>query len=77
MVSTFQTAYCVIKKKKKKDKTGNDRQTTHLSRKGCLPLYILCAELSRCFATFYQDTRFFISGKLPIAYDDIQCLIKC
>ena len=24
-----------------------------------------------------QDTRFFISGKLPIVHDYIQCLIKC
>ena len=24
-----------------------------------------------------QDTRFFISGKLPIVHDYIQCLMKC
>ena len=39
----------------------------------------------KIFATSYffntrykiQDTRFFISGKLPIVHDYIQCLIKC
>ena len=27
--------------------------------------------------TILQDTRFFISGKLPIVHDYIQCLINC
>ena len=35
--------------------------------------------ITMCRYTRYkiQDTRFFISGKLPIVHDYIHCLIKC
>ena len=35
-------------------------------------IYIFSEQLTK-----RQDTRFFISGKLPIVHDCIQCLIKC
>ena len=39
----------------------------------------MCVCICMCIYTRYkiQDTRFFISGKLPIVHDYIQCLIKC
>ena len=38
---------------------------------------ISIGEMSAVTRYKIQDTRFFISGKLPIVHDYIQCLIKC